>query len=316
MAVKPIITLTLNPTIDGSASADIIQPLRKIRTSDEHYHPGGGGINVARVIEELGGTARAIYLAGGATGAILDDLLRSAGIAAHCIAIKGYTRIAHTVFERSSGQEFRFVPEGPEVGAEEWDKCLAALETIDFDYVVASGSLPRGLADTAYNRVIALADSKKARVILDTSGPALHQALKKGVFLIKPNLRELEELTGRALPDTAARVSAARALVEGNAAQNVALTLGSDGALLVSKDAAWSAEVPPVAALSAVGAGDSFVAGVTLELAQGKSLREVLAAGVAAGTAAVLSPGAALSKADDFNRLYAKLLPTITKLEF
>ena len=314
--MKPIITLTLNPTIDGSASADVIQPLRKIRTSGEQYHPGGGGINVARVIEELGGTARAIYLAGGATGAILDDLLRSAGIAADRTAIKGYTRIAHTVFERSSGQEFRFVPEGPEVSAEEWDRCLAALEAFDFDYVVASGSLPRGLPDTAYNRVIELADSKKARMVLDTSGPALHRALGKGVFLIKPNLRELEELTGRALPDTAARVSAARALIRESAVQTVALTLGSDGALLVSKDEAWSAKVPPIAAQSAVGAGDSFVGGVTVALALGKSLREVLASGVAAGTAAVLSPGAALSQSDDFNRLYSKLLLTITKLEF
>lgn len=314
--MKPIITLTLNPTIDGSASADMIQPLRKIRTTDEQYHPGGGGINVARVIEELGGAAQPLYLAGGATGAILDDLLQGAGIAAQCIKIKGYTRIAHTVFERSSGQEFRFVPEGPDVSAEEWDGCLAALQTFDFDYVVASGSLPRGLPDNAYTRVIAIADRKKARVILDTSGAALRQALEKGVFLIKPNLRELEELTRRDLPSSAAQVAAARSLIAANATQIVALTLGSDGALLVSNDEAWSAAVPPVVAQSAVGAGDSFVGGVALALAQRKTLREVLASGVAAGTAAVLSPGAKLSQLDDVQRLYDTLLPTIAKIEF
>jgi 6-phosphofructokinase 2 len=313
--MKPIITLTLNPTIDGSASADVIQPIRKIRTSDEQYHPGGGGINVARVIEELGGTARSLYLAGGVTGAILDDLLRSAGIDAQRIAIKGYTRIAHTVFERSSGQEFRFVPEGPEVSSEEWDICLAALEAFDFDYVVASGSLPRGLSASAYERVVDIAGRKNARVVLDTSGPALRQTLEKGVYLIKPNLREIEELTGRSLPDTEKQVSAARALIAADAAQIVALTLGSEGALLVSKDQAWSAEVPPVVARSAVGAGDSFVGGVTLALARGKSLREVLASGVAAGTAAVLSPGAGLSSRDDVERLYADLLPTIAKVK-
>lgn len=313
--MKPIITLTLNPSIDGSASADVIQPLLKIRTSDEHYHPGGGGINVARVIEELGGKAQAIYLAGGATGAILDDLLHSAGIAAQRIAIEGYTRIAHTVFERSSGQEFRFVPEGPEVSPQEWDECLLQLETMDFDYVVASGSLPRGLPANAYRRVVEIADQKKAHVILDTSGAALRETLEKGVFLIKPNLRELEELAGRVLPDTAAQVSAARSLIAANAAQIVALTLGSDGALIVSKDEAWSASVPPVIAQSAVGAGDSFVGGVTLALARGKPLREVLALGVAAGTAAVLSPGAALSLKDDVQRLYAAFLPSITEIE-
>jgi 6-phosphofructokinase 2 len=314
VAIQPIITLTLNPTIDGSASAEVIQPVRKIRTTDEQYHPGGGGINVARVIEELGGKARSLYLAGGATGAILDDLLRSADIVAQRIAIKGYTRIAHTVFERSSGQEFRFVPEGPKVNAEEWQRCLTVLETFDFDYVVASGSLPRGLSAGAYTHVVEIARRKKAHVILDTSGDALRQTLEKGVFLIKPNLRELEELTGHGLPDTQARVLAARALIAGGAAHIVALTLGSDGALLVSKDEAWSAAVPPVVAQSAVGAGDSFLGGVALALAHGKSLREVLASGVAAGTAAVLSPGAGLSRRGDVDRLYAALLPKIAKV--
>ncbi|MEO6715884.1 MAG: 1-phosphofructokinase family hexose kinase [Novosphingobium sp.] len=314
MTIKPIITLTLNPTIDGYASAELIQPLRKVRTRDENYHPGGGGINVARVIEELGGTAHALYLAGGATGTILDELLRATGIAAQRIAISGYTRIAHTVFERSSGQEFRFVPEGPDISANEWDACLSALESLDFDYVVASGSLPRGMPASAYTRVIEIADQKRARVILDTSGPALRRTLERGVFLVKPNLRELEELTGHALPDTAAQVSAARDLIAADAAQIVALTLGSEGALLVSKGEAWSAAVPPVVARSAVGAGDGFVGGVTLALTGGEPLRAALASGVAAGTAAVLSPGAGLSRREDVDRLYAELLPTISRL--
>jgi 6-phosphofructokinase 2 len=185
---------------------------------------------------------------------------------------------------------------------------------LDFDFVVASGSLPRGLPANAYKRVIEIADRKCARVILDTSGPALCQTLGKGVFLIKPNLRELEELTGHALPDTAAQLSAARELIAANAAQIIALTLGSDGALLVSNDEAWSAGVPPVVARSAVGAGDSFVAGVTLALAQGLPLRAALASGVASGTAAVLSSGAQLSRREDVERLYAELLPSISRI--
>jgi 6-phosphofructokinase 2 len=314
--MKPIITLTLNPTIDGSASADVIQPIRKIRMTDERYHPGGGGINVARVIEELGGKARALYLAGGATGAILDDLLRSTGIAAQCIAIKGYTRIAHTVFERSSGQEFRFVPEGPRVSADEWESCLSALAALDFDYVVASGSLPRGLPASGYARVVEIAAHKGAKVIVDTSGPALRATLDKGVFLIKPNLRELEELIGRPLADTKAQTLAARDLIAARASEIVALTLGREGALLVSAHGAWRSVVPPVDAQSAVGAGDSFVGGITLALAQGRPLRSVLASGVAAGTAAVLSPGAELSRKADVERLYDELLPNITVIDF
>lgn len=312
--MKPIITLTLNPTIDGSASAEVVQPLRKIRTTDERYHPGGGGINVARVVQELGGQALAIYLVGGPTGAILDGLLQTAGIACKRIAITGYTRIAHTVFERSSGQEYRFVPEGPEVSADEWETCLAALEALDFDYVVASGTLPRGLAVNAYQRVSEIAVRKHARFILDTSGAALRDTLHHGVFLIKPNLGELEELVARSLRDTNAQVAAARDLIASKAAEIVAVTLGADGALLVSEDEAWRAVTPPVRAQSAVGAGDSFVGAITLALAQGRHLDAALAYGVAAGTAAVLSPGAELSRAEDVERLYTERLPTIARI--
>jgi 6-phosphofructokinase 2 len=309
--MKPIVTLTLNPTIDGSASAEVIAPVRKIRTSGEHYHPGGGGINVARVVQELGGEACALYLGGGATGAILDDLLATAGVKCRCIPIAGYTRIAHTVFERSSALEYRFVPEGPEVSEVEWESCLAELVTLDFDYVVVSGSLPRGLPETAYVRVVDIAAAMGARVVLDTSGAALKATLGKGVFLIKPNRRELEDLVGRPLPQRAEQIEAAQALIADKSAEIIAISLGSAGALIVSHAETWFAMAPPVTVHSAVGAGDSFVGAMTLAFAQGRSLNAVLAYGVAAGTAAVLSPGAELSRAPDVERLYADLLTTV-----
>src|SRR5687768_6820594 len=109
--MTPIVTLTLNPSVDGGAVAEVVQPIRKIRTSNERYDPGGGGINVARVVQELGGTAFAVYLSGGATGPVLDDLLVTARIPSRRIAIGGHTRISHVVYERSSGLEYRFVPE-------------------------------------------------------------------------------------------------------------------------------------------------------------------------------------------------------------
>ena len=310
--MKPIVTLTLNPTIDGSASADIIAPIRKIRTSGERYHPGGGGINVARLVQELGGDALALYLAGGATGVLLDDLLKTSGIKCCRIPIKGYTRIAHTVFERSTGKEFRFVPEGPEVSENEWQTCLAQLVTLDFDYIVISGSLPRGLPDTAYTHVIDIAAAKNARVILDTSGRALKTTLGKGIYLVKPNRRELEDLVGHALTQTAQQIAAARTLIENKAAVIVAVTLGANGALIVSESGAWHVAAPPITAHSAVGAGDSFVGAATLALSQGRYLDAVLAYGAAAGTAAVLSSGAELSRAADVDRLYADLLQKIT----
>ena len=139
--MKSIVTLTLNPSIDGSAQAETVRPILKVRTVDERYDPGGGGINVARVVRELGGSTLALYLAGGATGAVLDDLLAAAAIPQRRFPITNHTRISHAVFEWSSGLEYRFVPEGPVVAEAEWRACLAALDKIDCDYLVASGSL-------------------------------------------------------------------------------------------------------------------------------------------------------------------------------
>ena len=305
--MKPIVTLTLNPTIDGSASAKAIRPLRKIRTTDERYQPGGGGINVARVIHELGGGAHAVYLVGGPTGKILDEMMAVEGVHAQPIPIAGTTRIAHTVFERVSGMEYRFVPEGPEISGDEWKSCLNALTSLDFDYIVISGSLPRGLSDDAYHGVVEIASRKGARVVLDTSGPALRATLDRGVFLVKPSLGELEGLIGRKLPDPNAQKKAAQELVKAGDAEIVAVTCGRDGAVIVSKDAAWRVAAPPVLAETAVGAGDSFAAAATLAFCQGRSLEQALVFGVAAGTAAVLSPGAALCRSEDVDRLYLAL---------
>ena len=234
--MKPIVTLTLNPSLDASSYAQTIRPLHKIRTSEERYHPGGGGINVARVLLELGGPAHALYLAGGPTGAVLDDLLALAGVPSERVSIGGYTRVAHTVFERSSEQEYRFVPEGPEIGLDEWEHCLVALGKLDFDYVVASGSLPRGLPADAYRRVLDIAALKGARVVLDTSGPVLAATLGQGVYLVKPSRGELEKLVGSPLPDITSQTRAARDLIQVGQAEIVAVTSGGDGALIVSRD--------------------------------------------------------------------------------
>ena len=119
-----IVTLTLNPAIDGACEADAVHPTRKICTKNDRYN-AGGGINVARVVSRLDGDVRAVYLAGEATGIVLDELLDAAGIERLRVPIAGHTRTSLNVFERASGQEYRFVPEGPMVSAAEIDACRA-----------------------------------------------------------------------------------------------------------------------------------------------------------------------------------------------
>ena len=147
--MKRIVTLTLNPAIDGAAEAEEVRPIHKVRTWAERYDPGGGGINVARVIRELGDSTLALYLSGGATGPILDQLVQAAGIESRRIPIRGHTRVSHTVHERSTGLEYRFVPEGPALAADEWQGSLSALEGIDCDYLVAAAAFPVGFRATS-----------------------------------------------------------------------------------------------------------------------------------------------------------------------
>jgi len=306
--MKPIVTLTANPSVDGAAEADLVRPTRKTRTDRERYDPGGGGINVSRVIATLGAPTRPVYLAGGATGAVLDALLAETGTDPLRIGIAGNTRISHAVFERSTGLEYRFVPEGPRVTAAEWQACLDRLAGLDCDYIVVSGSLPPGLDADAYVAVSRVASAQGARMVLDTSGPALTAALEGGgVYLAKPSLGEFQSLTGRSLASLAETRDAAAAFRTAHDVEILAVTLGHGGAVLATAEGTRALQPPPVTVHSATGAGDSFLGGMVCALAEGRAVEDAFAVGLAAGTAAVLTPGTELCRRDDVWRLHDML---------
>lgn len=198
-----ILTLTMNPAIDVAMSSEAAH---KIRCTGVQRDPGGGGINVARVIMQLGVTCQTLYPADGPLGAFLQRLTDREGLDSRCIEIAGDTRESFTVQDASKGVEYRFVLPGPELAEHEWQAMLDSQENLDepAGYIVASGSLPAGVPDDFYAQVAAIARAKNARFVLDTSGPPLTAALKAGVFMVKPNLRELEELTGKKLVSEAA----------------------------------------------------------------------------------------------------------------
>lgn len=305
--MKPIVTLTLNPTIDASTQAQTVHPTRKVRTFEERYDPGGGGINVARVINELGGRSLAVYLAGGLTGDVLDDMVKRAGVRHWTVPIGGLTRVSHVVHELSTGKEFRFTPEGPEVSEAEWRTCLDQLAMLEFDYLVASGSLPRGVPEDFYPLTAGIAEAKGAKFVLDTSGPALKATFGHGVHLAKPSLGELESVVGRKLRTHDEQCSAARDLIQSGAVEILAVTLGHEGALLVSADATLRLAAPEVEVRSAVGAGDSFLGAMTLALSRGRPLEDAFALGIAAGTATVTSVGTELCRRADVQALYERI---------
>lgn len=299
-----VLALALNPAIDVSSDAASVRTTQKVRTYNETYDPGGGGVNVARVIAELGGDVELAYLAGGVTGDLLDDLLDRQHIRRNRIRIAANTRISFTVHEQHSGQEYRFVANGPAIKPEELDLCLAEIARHDFRYLVASGSLPVGAPDDFLARVAEIAAGKGARFVLDCSGRGLKATLERApVYLVKPNLDELEELVGRSLSKDAARAAAANLVAKG-IAELVAVTLGAEGAILATRKGVTFRPAIKAEVQSAVGAGDSFLGAMLFALAKGWMPEEAFVFGLAGGAAALLRKGTKLCRREDVERLY------------
>lgn len=305
--MKPIVTLTLNPAIDVACDAEEVRHTQKTRTYNERIEPGGGGINVARALCGFAAPVRAIYVAGGAPGQVLDAMVADHGIERDAIWVEGETRISLNVREQRSGLEYRFVPEGPELADKDWRQVLDRVAATDCDYFVASGSLPPGVPDQFYALLIDIVSAKRARFFLDTSGAELSLALAAGVFLIKPSQNELEELVGRPLRGKDEIAAQANALIAAGRAKLIAVTLGQDGSILAGERGAFYLPAVEVDVRSAVGAGDSFLAGMAFGLASGNDEMTAFRMGVAAGAAAVQSPGTDLCKTADVDRLIERV---------
>jgi 6-phosphofructokinase 2 len=303
-----IVTVTLNPCVDQVFSIDQLVPDRKLRARGVVRYPGGGGVNVARAAARLGADVLALWSRGGDTGELLADLLQREYVAHAGIAISEPTRENFIVFEVATEQQFRFGLPGPRLGANELDAWCAAMSAIDRKpaYVVVSGSNPPGVSDDWFGEFVRSAKGV-ARVIVDTKGGALRQALNEGVYLVKPNARELEELAGRMLDGDDDVEAVARDIVAQGGAEAVLVSLGRAGAMLATKQGVQPIRAPAVRLRSKVGAGDSMVGGLVAGLASGLPLEEAAKLSVAAGAAAVMTEGTELCQRADVERLYARL---------
>ena len=309
--MKTIATLTMNPTIDVSYDVAKMRHTHKMRTDNEWYAPGGGGINVARVFVRLGGNARCYYLSGGATGPALDGLIDLHQLVRTRIAIAGPTRIASAVLERETAKEYRFTPQGPRIAEPEWRECLDRLAETDCDIMVLSGSLPPGVPDDFYARVIRILRPRGIEIVLDSSGEALAHGINAGsLLLVKPSQGELQQYAGHKLTSRGAISKAAMAIVEAGKARLVAVTMGAEGAVLAREEGAIFLSALKIDAASAVGAGDSFTAGMLYKLCRGDNEVAAFRFGIAAGSAAVLRAGTGLAHPADIDRLL-KLTPPL-----
>ncbi|WP_204079509.1 1-phosphofructokinase family hexose kinase [Mycobacterium riyadhense] len=303
-----IVTLTMNPALDITTSVNVVRPTDKMRCNAARYDPGGGGINVARIVRVLGGSVSAVFPTGGPTGDLIRALLREAGVPFREVPIVGSTRESFTVNETSTGQQYRFVLPGPQLTRAEQERCLGELRMSaeSADFVVASGSLPPGVPADYYQRVADVCHQMGAVLILDTSGGGL-QHISSGVFLLKASLRELRECVERELVTETDQVAAAHELIESGRARVVVVSLGSHGALLVTQEACQHFSAVPMSGGSGVGAGDAMVAAITLGLSRGWPLVKAVRLGVAAGAAMLMTPGTAPCERTAVKKLFEQV---------
>lgn len=306
---KRILTLTLNPAIDVNTSVEAVRAERKLRCTEPTREAGGGGINVARAIRNLGGTAAAVVAAGGRAGERLVELLESESVPVESIPISGETRENVNVYEDVSTLQYRFIMPGPQFEEEDCERVLETFRSLEksADFVVVSGSLPRGVSPTFYRRLARDLHKQGTRLIVDTSGDALRETLGPGVFLIKPNIDEFRSLIGDEKAGDPQVEAAARRIIDEGGCNAVLVSLGSGGAMLVHGEGIERIAAPTVRIESKVGAGDSTVAGVVLALARGMELVDAARFGVASGAAAVMTPGTELCRRQDAERLFVSM---------
>jgi len=308
--MKTIVTMTMNPAIDKSSSVAHVVAERKLYCKPPRFEPGGGGVNVSRAIKKLGGESVLFYPTGGLTGERLQELLDREGLDHRPFPIEGLIRESLVILEVSTGRQYRFGMPGPVFQKQEWAQFLDGLSGVEpaSDYLVASGSLPPSVPVDFYAQAARVGKDRGAKVIIDVSGEALKEALKEGVYLIKPNVREFRELVGKEIKEESQIKAEAQKMVKNGRCDVLVISLGAAGALVVSEKISERILPPTVPIISKVGAGDSMVAGITLSLARGKPLRESVLFGVAAGTASVMTPGTELCRREDTERFYEGMI--------
>lgn len=279
-----ILTITLNPSVDISYPLEQFKLDDVNRVQDVSKTAGGKGLNVARVLHQLQGDVAASGFLGGSLGDFIRRQLENSGIHDFFTPIDGETRNCIAVIHE--GKQTEILESGPNITDQEADRFLEQLskQIEQIEMVTISGSLPKGLPDDFYQKILDVADRHETPVLLDTKGELLAKTLQgeHKPFLIKPNEDELADLTGQSLDDEAQVVDVLNDSIFSNA-PNVVVTLGARGALVKQDDRIYRAFAPSIQAVNPVGSGDSVVAGFAAGLSRGLTGSEWVQFGLAMG---------------------------------
>ena len=287
-----IYTLTLNPAVDRELTVASVEFDAVLRASDSRVDYGGKGFNVSRLLRSLGTPSTAVGFLGGRSGEMLQHGLRDLDIGTDFVWVAGETRTNISIVTSSHSHYIKVNEKGPQVGQASQEELLAKIDAVTRpgDWWVLAGSLPPGVGDDFYARIVQVLNRHQAKAVLDTTGEPLRLGCAERPFLVKPNGEEAAALTGLPMA-TPEQIAAAAARIHLLGAQNVVISLGKAGALVYSGQETWLVGSPAVREQNPTGAGDSMVGGLVWALTRGLPLRQALAWGVASGAATASQGG-------------------------
>ncbi len=307
-----ILTVTLNAAIDKRYVVEEVRTGEVNRVKECVYTPGGKGLNVSKPAAIYGAEVTATGFVGGHAGHYIEDALEPFGIKSAFYHMEAESRSCINIWDEKNQLQTEFLEPGFTVTEADFERFLEHFQGLaaDADVVTISGSVPKGLDGTAYQRMVKLVREAGKPVILDTSGKLLEQGIKAAPTMIKPNLDEIRMLTGKDCTDLEEIIEAAKVL-HGSGIRIVTVSLGGDGAVVVSDEGAYRARVPRIHAVNTVGCGDSMTAGFALGLSEGLSIKETLRKASAVSAAAAMREETGFFVKEDMERL----LPQIEIIE-
>lgn len=298
-------TLTLNPAMDLSFVVDGIPTDGVARAKTVWREPSGKGVNVSKVVHRLGHPTLALGFVAGRTGLELEDLLTLEGVPSWFTRVQGETRTNPTI--QSPERDIHITTPGPNVTDADLERLTMSLFALRKpDWLVIAGSSPPGTPTDFVPKLIARAQREGIKVALDADGAALEAGVRAGAALVKPNRHELERFVGREVRGVDDVLAAAGSVLEAGA-QTVVVSLGAEGAVLVTRELVVQAIPPTITANGTVGAGDSLLAGLCVQLAEGSSALEALRFGVACGTATAIRTGSSLCELADVQAMLSQV---------
>lgn len=304
-----ILTVTLNPCVDHTAEIDHLIPGGTNHVLTSRQDPSGKGVNVGIALRQLGANPFCTGITRKGNAALLDAVLDSRGIPHDFFPAAGQLRTNLKLFDRSHGVMTECNEKGSPVTAEELDGFLSLFARLlpRAKLLVLSGSVPPGVPDDIYRTLALSAQSLRIPVILDASGPLLREGILAHPALIKPNIDELREAFGVTASEKQDLAASCREILQKHELSYLCLSMGEQGAMLVTQTEAWETPGSPVEVRGVQGAGDSMVAGLCLGLLHGDSPDELLRAAVAAAQGSLEKPGTLLCERSDFERFLPQI---------